>query len=332
MGVGEFLGKLFGAEAPKNEAPLRAYGKLPMYAEYRRLEVAPGTPTAFTQWLDAGRLAWVNSPTKSAAGVTRSSRLLLQLPESKELVVASVWDSRDTVGRVFPFCFFVVCPPDALGETPLTRLACALRIFAEFDRLHGELNLLGSGGDFYKLYAKQRLQLRPDDLEERLARLRSESGAIDAEQWFKGVSPDGRLEAEIWYAMLLRRGQRWHTQPEMAANLAVSCPLAPCAPNAVQLALWLEWLEPALLRAGRVPSLALAAEGAKGAHAGHILARDLIPNDFQLLTTDDAHYGFIERLADAPVTSSDQSGSIQLVKPATGPLLSWLKAHTPQPA
>ena len=99
MGVGRLIGRLLGGDADKSDAILRAYGKLPLYAEYRRLEVSPGTPTAFSQWMDAGRLAWVRSPSKSETGATRPSRLLIGLPDTKEAVVASVWDSRDSFER-----------------------------------------------------------------------------------------------------------------------------------------------------------------------------------------------------------------------------------------
>ena len=41
--VGNFLGKLFSGQPDNgNHALLRAYGKLPMYAEYRRLELSKG--------------------------------------------------------------------------------------------------------------------------------------------------------------------------------------------------------------------------------------------------------------------------------------------------
>ncbi|RMF85807.1 MAG: DUF2094 domain-containing protein, partial [Planctomycetota bacterium] len=178
MGVGEFIGKLFGGgDADKNVAVLRAYGKLPMYAEYRRLEVAPGAPSQFSQWMDAGRLAWVRSPQKSENGVTRPTRLMFRLPDAKEVVVASLWDSRDSLGRVFPFSFFIVCPPDALGANALERWASAVSIFATLERAHGELAQLGSGGDFYRLYAKRAVLLRPDDLDERVSRLLADAQA-----------------------------------------------------------------------------------------------------------------------------------------------------------
>jgi hypothetical protein len=209
MGVGQLIGKLFGGEAGRNEAVLRAYGKLPIYAEYRRLELSPGTPIAFSQWLDAGRLAWVRSPSKSGASTTRPSRLMVGLPGAKEAIVASVWDSRDSLGRVFPFAFFVVCPAEALGGDLVERWVVATGIYRWFDRLYGQLHSLGSGGDFYRFYQKRSIALRPDDLAEQVEALRAAAAGIAAESWFRSVRFDGQITPATWLAGLLRRAERW---------------------------------------------------------------------------------------------------------------------------
>ena len=187
--VGQFFGKLFSGQTEKNEALLRAYGKLPFYAEYRRLEVSPGTPTLFSQWLDAGRLAWARSATVSGKGALRGSRLLIQLPDTKEAVVARLWDSRDSLGRVFPFAFFIVCPPEALGAEPVARWTAALAVCECFERLHAELGQLARGGNFYKAYGKRVIPIRPDDADERSERLRRQAAAVSGREWFKAISP-----------------------------------------------------------------------------------------------------------------------------------------------
>lgn len=327
MGVGEFLGKLFGADAGKGETILRAYGKLPMYAEYRRLEVSPGAATAFTQWLDAGRLAWVNSCAKST-GTTRASRLMLRLPDVREWIVASIWDSRDTVGRVFPFCFFAVAAPEALGDDTVERFTSALALFEEFDAAHGELTRLGAGGDFYRLYARRKLALRPDDLPARVARLRAAAAAIDARAWFRSFAPDGQIDPALWFGTLVRRGQRWVASPELSGNLAISCPLVAGAPCEAQTLLWLDWIEPLANRLGRSPWLVMPAAPAGPGAASHLLLRDPMPGDFQLLTTDAATYGYVERIGDPPPASTETGATI-LVEPPTGSLVEWLKKQAP---
>jgi len=329
MGVGELIGKLFGAGEARDDLPLRAYGKLPMYAEYRRLELSPGVPTAFSQWMDAGRLAWVRSPTRSEAGVTRPTRLLLRLPETKELVVASVWDSRDSLGRVFPFAFFVVCATEALGRDALEQWVAALSIQRTFDRFHGELMSIGRGGDFYRLYQKRTVSLRGDDLSGRLQTLRADAGRIAADAWFKALGLDQAVEAAAWFAGLLRRAERWRAQPALLAELAVSLPLAAGFSFSAQAVLWLEWLSPLLAKAGKRPWLVVPAEDPKSATAMHIIVRDPLPDDFQLLTSDDRRYRYVEHAAEL---AQSESGAALPVDPPDGSLAGWLQRHVPQPA
>lgn len=327
MGVGRLIGKLFGGDAGKHQTVLRAYGKLPLYAEYRRLEVAPGTPTAFSQWIDAGRLAWVRSPAKSEAGTTRGSRLLVGLPATKEAIVASVWDSRDSLGRVFPFAFFVVCPPATLGRDPVERWVAAASIHSAFDRMYGGLHSLGSGGDFYRFYQQRTIKLRPENLTERASKLREQAAEIAAQPWFESLSLDGDVAPERWFAGLLRRRQRWSAQPDSLAETAIGCPLAKGLSYEVQVVLWLEWLAGLFKKLGKMPWLVVPTESEQSASAFNLVIRDLLPDDYQLLTTDDRAYGFAEHLSTVPAVDADEAP--EPAELPTDSLLDWLKQHAP---
>ena len=322
MGVGRLIGKLFGGDAGKHETVLRAYGKLPLYAEYRRLEVAPGAPTAFSQWMDAGRLAWVRSPAKSDAGTTRTSRLLVGLPNTKEAIVANVWDSRDSLGRVFPFAFFVVCPPATLGRDPIERWVAAASIHCAFAQLHTELHSLGSGGDFYRFYQQRVITLRPEDLAERVSKLRAQAAEIAAKPWFEALSLDGDVAPERWFAGLLHRGQRWAAQPDSLAETAISCPLAKGFSYETQVVLWLEWLGGLFKKVGKTPWLVVPTESEQSAPTLNLVIRDLLPDDYQLLTTDDRTYGFVEHLSAPPAVDADEAPEPADV--TTDSLLAWL--------
>ncbi len=328
MGVGQLIDKLFGGNGDKNEAVLRAYGKLPFYAEYRRLEVSPGTPTAFSQWMDAGRLAWVRSPAKSDSGATRPSRMLVGLPGSKEAIVANVWDSRDSLGRVFPFVFFVVCPPEVLGSDPIERLVTATSIHRSFDRLYTRLHSLGSGGDFYRLYQKHVISLRPDDLAERAGALREEAAKIAAEPWFKALALDGEVAPAAWFAGLLRRSQRWKAQSSSLGELAVSCPLAKGISYGTQVVLWLEWLGGLFKKIGRMPWLVVPMENEQPAPDLTLVIRDLLPDDYQLLTTDGRVYSFVEHLSSTPSIEAAETAPSAAEVPSDS-VLTWLKQHAP---
>lgn len=327
MGVGELIGKLFGGTEASNETLLRAYGKLPMYAEYRRLEVSPGAPTAFSQWMDAGRLAWVKASSKSGAGATRASRLMINIPESKDIVVANVWDSRDSLGRVFPFSFFAVCPAVAFGPDPVEQWVCALTMHRTFERTHAELRSLGTGGNFYRLFQKRSMPLRSEDVPQRAADLRADAARISARAWFDTIPHDEGVDAGAWFAGLLRRIERWKAEPARLAEAALSCPLSAEFPFDTQVVLWLEWMRAASTKLGRRIALLVPAESERSAGAVHLLLRDVLADDFQLLTSDDANYGYIERLNGVP------NGNDAAAAPAPeGSLLNWLAQHAPQGA
>lgn len=328
MGVGQLLGKLFGGEPAKRQTVLRAYGKLPIYAEYRRLELSPGTPTTFSQWMDAGRLAWVRSSTKSEIGTTRASRLLVGLPGAKQAIVANVWDSRDSLGRAFPFAFFVVCPSEVLGSDPVERWVAAVNIYRSFDGLYAQLHSLGSGGSFYRFYQKHTIALQPEDLARRVRSLREDAARIAAEPWFDQLALDGEVAAARWFAGLLHRGQRWTARSGALTDMAVSCPLARGFPYETQVVLWLEWLGGLFKKIGKTPWLVVPMEHEQSAPALSLLLRDLLPDDYQLLTTDDHAYGYVEHLSSPPAVEVEAAAP-EAVEAPTGSLLEWLKAHAP---
>lgn len=327
MGVGQLIGKLFGGESEKGGALLRAYGKLPFYAEYRRLELAPGGPTAFSRWLDAGRLAWIRSREQADPGTTRASRLLIGSTDGKDAIVATVWPSRDNLGRHFPFAFFVVCPAGGLGADAVERWASARSIHAIFDALHTQVHALGSGGDFYRCFKGKTIPLRPDDLTERVRSLRQEAARINAADWVESLSLGKEISASDWFGGLLRRANRWKGRPEAAAELALTCPLARGYSWDAQVVLWLEWLGDLSKKLGRSPWVITPADESTNPARFSLLIRGLLENDYQLMTTDDAGYGFIEHLSQPPV-GADTDSSAGADVPADS-LLTWLKQHAP---
>jgi hypothetical protein len=320
--VGQFLGKLFAGNSGKNETVLRAYGKLPFYAEYRRLEVAPGTPTVFSQWLDEGRLAWVQSTPESARGTTRTSRVVLRWPDSRDLVVATIWDSRDSLGRIFPFAFFVACPPEALGEDRAQRCTSCLALHEHFDRLHTRLCTMAAGGDFYRLYRGYTVPLRPENLATRTEELRQRARTVTLEEWFAAASL-GSLKAGDWFASMRQRAQRWSSQPGGLSESALGFPLARGLPCAVQAILWLEWLAALFPTLDREPAMVVPTEDAPGVPRMQVVFRNLMPHDFQLLTSDAGTYGYVEDLGQLPAGAANGNPGVELAAP-TGPLLEAL--------
>lgn len=329
--VGQFLNKLFsGVSAPSGAqiVPLRAYGKWPLYAEYRRLELAPGVSTAYSQWLDAGRLAWMHAASRfeQPARMTHC-RLLLRVPNSRELVVASVWDSRDNVGREFPFSFFITCPAEALGADALEIFASTVFVWELFDSYYAELRRLTSG-DFYKAFQKRSIAPKRDDLPERVRAILEQAAKIDAEAWFAANGVKEQSPAD-WFGALVRRGQRWQQTPNAAAQLAVTCPLAAGIPSEAQVCIWLRWFEPFARQAGKPAWLITPGRDHSAAGLLHLGLRDLLPEDFQLMTAQAGEYGYVENLLRAPKSVDGSSEAGAAVEPAPrGPLLSWFASRS----
>lgn len=334
MGVGEFLGKLFGAAGGDGgkpvEALLRAYGKLPIYPEYRRLEVSPGVPTVFSQWMDAGRLAWMRTPAKNDGRYTRASRMLLRLPESREVVVASLWDSRDSLGRIFPFSFFVTCPAEALGDTLIERWYAACELCATFERYYGEIGTVARGGDFYKFFQRRSLVLRPDALAARIADVQRAAAEINAAEWIAQWAGTPEFDGGAWLAGLMRRAERWRSQPGVLEDLAVSCPLASTLPTAPQALCWLRWMEPLLTKLNRPIGIIAPAGPTPSLPASmQILSRAVLPDDFQLVTSDEPTYGFVEHAAALPTLGPDGPPLAPLPSLPVS-LLAWMTENAPK--
>lgn len=329
--VGQFLNKLFSGVAASSGAqivPLRAYGKWPLYAEYRRLELAPGVSTVFSQWLDAGRLAWMHAaPRFEQPAKMAHCRLLLRLPGAKELVIASVWDSRDNVGREFPFSFFITCPPEALGADALEVFTSTVFVWDLFDGYYAELRRLTSG-DFYKAYQKRAIAPKRDDLAERVRALLELASRIDAEAWFAGLGVKDQNAAD-WFGSLVRRSQRWQQAPNAAAQLAVSCPLAAGVASDPQACIWLRWFEPFARAAGRAAWLIAPGREHAGPGLLHLGLRDLLPEDFQLMTAQAGEYGYVENLLRTPKSVEGGADGAAAGDPAPrGSLLSWFASRS----
>lgn len=336
MGVGDFLGKLFGAAGGDGGRPvdgvLRAYGKLPIYPEYRRLEVSPGLPTAFSLWMDAGRLAWMRAPARADGRATRASRLLLRLPDSKDVVVASLWDSRDSLGRVFPFTFFVTCPPESLGDTLIERWYAAGELHASFERYYGEIGTVAKGGDFYKFFQGRTVVLRPESIAGRIAEAQRAAATIDAAQWVAQWSGSPEFDASLWFAGLQRRAERWRAQPAILDDLALSCPLAAAMPAAPQIHCWLKWVEPLMTKLNRPIGVVAPAGATPAAPASvQIFARPVLPDDFQVVTSDEPTYGFVEHASGMPTIAPDAPPLTPLAGPPTS-LLAWMTENAPRPS
>ncbi|RMF77497.1 MAG: hypothetical protein D6744_11295 [Planctomycetota bacterium] len=130
-----------------------------------------------------------------------------------------------------------------------------------------------------------------------------------------------------WFGAFRRRAERWKTQPDQLADLALSCPLAPDVSPAAQAALWIRWLDELAKKAGRTIDVVLPADAAAPSSFVTLFLRHVMPDDFQLATTDADRYEFVERLTVASPPAEKPADDIPLAAPS-GSLLEWVMQET----
>lgn len=322
--VGQFFERLFAGPAGKNAGLLCAYGKLPYYAEYRRLELAAGTPTTYAHWLKDGQLAWARARDEAdAIGTVGPVRVLLRLPDARQLVIASLWDSRDSQGRPFPFSFFTTALPGSLGPDLPTRFGSVQTHYASFDHEYRQIPELRQGGDFYRMFRKRTLPLLPDDISSRLARAEQAALAIPADAWFAGAGIK-HVDAGSWFSTLARRARIWRQDSRALADSAMGLPLAAGFPYEAQVGVWVRWIADFAGAIDQMPSLIMPAGNADKPATFYVIYRDLLADDYRLLTSDAEGYEYVERLAQALPNGSGFGGDSA---PIEGPLLRWLRRN-----
>jgi hypothetical protein len=167
------------------------------------------------------------------------------------------------------------------------------------------------------------LPTRLDDLPQQVQQLRAQADAIDLETWLSAAGL-GDLPPGDWLAGTHTRAARWKVQPASASQLALNCPLASGSGYVVQAVLWLQWISTLGLAADKEPAIVLPAPGTPGPARMQIVFRDLLPDDFQLLTTDAGAYGYIEDLGQAPAAATP--GTAAAGAASSGSLLAALTA------
>jgi hypothetical protein len=171
-----------------------------------------------------------------------TSTLCVPFGAGREWVIARLWDSRDSLGRKFPFCFFVVCPQGDIGDGPLERLGATVHYARAFDAAWRERGSL-SGRDFAKVYGDFAIEPPPERAAAETAELRRA-----AETWESGADVGDPIAIGV-SAAAGRIGEL--RQPGAVRRFCGA--LSEAGAAEAQAAAWLSWLEPAL-RAASVPA------------------------------------------------------------------------------
>lgn len=311
--VGKMLKGLFSS-GPHDSAVVRAYGKLPMSPEYRRLECDRGVAASFSRWIDTG---WGQARTRDQHSKMMPARFCGLFPGQKEHVTASFWDSRDSGGREFPFTFFLTVLRNSLGPDGPSRFAQVLGLWDAIEAMRGELAELARGKRFDAIYRDRHILLAKETVDEDRRALIRQVEAIPLGDFAEALAQRvGTSDLQNWLEMLSQSLPRWKDQMR-DTGLAIRCPISPRWSPAAQVIAWIQWLETNL--DGRawpdtiiMPQLGRAEAGeTDDSPEAVLLFRDLTAEDFQLLTNWASAYEYADSVVARSSDSADNKSQSQ---------------------
>ncbi len=286
----------------KPDGALRWFGKLSTCRDYFNSTLDQEWAAEFNDWVMKGyeqyHARMASSSTLSViareeAGAGQKVRHLspaaciLRLPRSGMTAIASIQDyGGDSFGRPFPLCFYVGIPtiqwPGPTAETVgpalhlLDRLLKLRDDVVRFERTPSRFENVFGGREF-----------SVDDLngEAQDGAWRKQIDEINIDTWFSGIATGlATPDWPVWHGLLERWGNAIAAMDPEAFEATLVFPLAGNVSTSAQICGWLSWLSSRLDLSKRAVSLFWTAEPDGGPSRLSIVARELIEDDFLLIT------------------------------------------------
>ena len=295
-----------GADGPpKMETyALHLYGKLPIYKDFISSGLTEEGAKEFRDWLGNGfSRRWSTVEDYKQTEIPLHT-FLLALPGVRRSVAGALWGSHDEGGlRQFPFTLFSVVPTGKPAADPLVALSF-LEVFEERAAYIRRTFVPGRTlASFYEGFRGARIEIpvkRPAKIVEGV-----EKEAKDVTLGDFAESLLGADAAAEWPRFLERLRTACDQAPGNGAG-AVRIPVGNLLPAALQVQLWLTWLEAEGAFRHRSPSGTLVCRSG-GRSRAVLLFRDARPEDFLLLHPEKADYEFVEETTPAVRIAADTS-------------------------
>ncbi len=311
---------LFKSKKTVQDPRVRWFGKLPTYADYYSSKADESWAIELNDWILKGYELLRSR--QSAHQVTRRvlpfSACALRLAKSEMTVFASIMDyGGDQRGRPFPMSFYVGVPSAQWPGPTSDRLISAARLIRDLLDLRREVaRFLNSPGHFETVFGGRVLDLSGIAGQSTDSSWQERAHRIRIDEWFQGARDNLRIDdALTWLRAATRWGDSIAALESKSFEPTLRMPLArEVAPGEaaldVQLAGWIHWLQSRLNLRRRNYSIFLTGACDNGSPSLSIVARDLLPDDF-LLLSDLAHtlpyLDDVSRLEAGPATETDQA-------------------------
>ncbi len=275
----------------KADSRLRWFGKLPTYADYYSSPADEDWVVEFNDWLLRGYEVYHHRQHEGGNKGKRAplpmTDCAIRLPKSRATVLATIQDyGGDMRGRPFPLTFYVGLPSGRWPGPTADASPPAMEVLAGLNSLrHEVMRFSRAPGRFESVFSDREVDVEGLTNGTKDGGWLEEARRIPLKAWFDGLKTGlSTDDPAIWLGLVEKWGDAVAGLESGSFEPTFSFPLAAGLPMHVQVAAWLRWLEPLMDLEKRSLSL-IVTEGQEGG-SGRLLviARDLVQEDFLLLT------------------------------------------------
>jgi type VI secretion system ImpM family protein len=316
MSTGKFFRALLGGSASGAfEMALSTYGKLPIYKDFLRSNLAGPESVAMKTWLDRGFSRYWEDRDSCRDTTIEPHAFMLLLPETSHTILGYLWGSHDSGGlRRFPFAVFGTLPPVRGAASALSHLMAIAAAARDLRSLQEMIAGLPSVDAFNERARRLGLRIDIPDEDDALQRLRKELSGITEVAFAESLY--GAEAATRWPALLNFIARA--ADLDNSGSLAARFPASDLLPVPCQAALYARLI----VRSDGKRRPALGAMMAPGRPGGGVVLLDrfLRADDVLLLNPDLEDFDFVEDLRKGTPKSISTDGPA----PADRPLATLL--------
>lgn len=300
----------------KSDPRLRWFGKLPTYPDYYRSPTGEEWAVEFNAWVLKGYEMYKSRLTHGDREHTRlpDSGCIIRLPKSGMTVFTSVLDyGGDMRGRAFPLFFYAGAPTSLFPGPTSDRLPAATGILRRLLSLRRDLTrFLNSPGSFEAVFSGREVDLGDIDEDAREDSWVTAGKAISMADWFAGAERGLKIKDRgRWLRLVKDWGDSLAKHEGKSFEPTLGFPLASELPLEVQTAGWFRWLESRMDLEHRVMSLIVTDNLESETGRLTMIAREVVPDDFLLLTSMSNTLPYVDDLAEVGASDPvDEDGSV----------------------
>jgi len=260
------------------ELPISCYGKLPIYKDFLRENLASKHAQAFKHWLDKGIGHYWGANDVYRGETIYPHAFLLRFPGTARYVVGYLWGSHDEGElRFFPFSVFASLPAGREAFPPHAVLEILEPMIAAGRRWHHESTQLTSFEDFVKWSRGLTLEVTLKPEQAAISEILTSASALTMDDFTAGLwreGPDLEWPALLSYMDRHRERVKTNRHP---TGLAVRLPSSGRLPLVLQAQFWTLIIERFDNRRERPFQVLIPVDEEKAGIT--VMLRDLRPDD-----------------------------------------------------